>query len=99
VALTPQTTIKVSMFSTRTASATHGDAGAAKLVAHSSPMNTQLGTDLPSKFFADCYELRRRLVHGTTPLPERREVDVSAAQLERFVAHLLSHELLDTVPD
>jgi hypothetical protein len=39
------------------------------------------------------------LVHGTTPLPERREVDVSAAQLERFVAHLLSHELLDTVPD
>jgi hypothetical protein len=56
VALTPQTTIKVSMFSTRTASATHGDAGAAKLVAHSSPMNTQLGTDLPSKFFAHCYD-------------------------------------------
>jgi hypothetical protein len=42
----------------------------------------------PSKFFDHCYELRSRLVHGETPLPERQEVDVSAAQLERFVAHL-----------
>lgn len=53
----------------------------------------------PSKFFAHCYELRSRLVHGATSRPERREVDVSAAQLERFVADLLSRELLDTVPD
>jgi hypothetical protein len=53
----------------------------------------------PSKFFDHCYELRSRLVHGNPPLPERQEVDVSAAQLERFVAHLLSRELLDKVPD
>jgi hypothetical protein len=53
----------------------------------------------PSKFFAHCYELRSRLVHGATSRPERQEVDVPAAQLERFVADLLSRELLDTVPD
>ena len=53
----------------------------------------------PSKFFDHCYELRSRLVHGKPPLPERQEVDVSAAHLERFVAQLLSRELLDTVPE
>jgi hypothetical protein len=53
----------------------------------------------PPKFFAHCYDLRSTLVHGETPLPKRQEVDVSAAQLERFVADLLSRELLDAVPD
>jgi hypothetical protein len=53
----------------------------------------------PSKFFTHCYDLRSRLVHGATSRPERREVDVTAAQLERFVSNLLSRELLDIVPD
>ena len=53
----------------------------------------------PSKFFIHCYELRSRLVHGASSRPDRQELDASAAQLERFVAHLLSHELLDKVPD
>jgi hypothetical protein len=53
----------------------------------------------PSKFFAHCYDLRSRLVHRATSLPERREVDAAVPQLEQFVADLLSRELLDTVPD
>jgi hypothetical protein len=57
-------------------------------------------TDMtPPKFFAHCYDLRSRLVHGKTPLPERQEVRVTAGQLERFVANILSRELLDKVPD
>jgi hypothetical protein len=53
----------------------------------------------PPKFFAHCYDLRSRLVHGAALRPERREVDVAAAHLELFVSHVLSSELLDTVPD
>ena len=49
----------------------------------------------PAKFFSKCYDLRSKLVHGHRPRPPREEVSSRAAQLEVFVSHLLSFELLD----
>jgi hypothetical protein len=50
----------------------------------------------PSLFFTKCYEIRSALVHGRVPRPDRAEVDLMAAQLEMFVGHLLSGDLLTT---
>jgi hypothetical protein len=57
----------------------------------------------PDTFFSHCYTVRSQLVHGLTPRPTAQEVDVLAAQLERYVADLLSGPLLhdasiDTAP-
>jgi len=46
-------------------------------------------------FFSHCYDLRSRLVHGTHPFPTQDEVGAVVAQLEVFVADLLSGELLE----
>lgn len=43
----------------------------------------------PTVFFITCYELRGRLVHGSSPRPRRQQVDPIAANLERFVGELL----------
>jgi hypothetical protein len=51
--------------------------------------------EAPGKFFAKCYMTRSRLVHGNAPLPPRAAVAKQAASLERFVADLLSLELLE----
>ena len=42
------------------------------------------------KFFTDCYGVRSRLTHGNLPLPTPKELGPRAAELERFVAALLS---------
>jgi hypothetical protein len=47
----------------------------------------------PDTFMEKCYTLRSLLVHGTIPRPERKEVDLRAANLERMVGHLLSLKL------
>lgn len=52
----------------------------------------------PTQFFTRCYAMRSQLVHGHYPLPTRTEVDRRAASLELFVSHLLSGELLITIP-
>jgi hypothetical protein len=57
----------------------------------------------PETFFSHCYDVRSRLVHGLRPRPTAQEVDVLAAQLERYVGDLLSGPLLadasiDTAP-
>lgn len=46
------------------------------------------------EFFTDCYGLRSSLVHGGTFFPTRQEVDGTAAQLEVFVADLLTGQYL-----
>jgi hypothetical protein len=46
-------------------------------------------------FFKKCYDLRSKLVHGSYPRPTREVVDAHGAQLETFVADLLSLELAD----
>ena len=43
----------------------------------------------PEVFFAKCYEIRSRLVHGHVPRPARQDVDARAASLEVFVSDLL----------
>jgi hypothetical protein len=48
----------------------------------------------PVAFFSDCYGLRSALAHGADPRPSRTEVDLRAARLEPFVAHLISGSLL-----
>lgn len=48
----------------------------------------------PGAFFTHCYGLRSRLVHGLASFPSRDEVDSAAAQLEVFVADLLTAEYL-----
>ncbi len=53
----------------------------------------------PGAFFTRCYEMRSALVHGRVPRPDRSEVDALAANLEMFVGHLLSGELLVAFPD
>jgi hypothetical protein len=50
------------------------------------------------KFFTYCYALRSQLAHGGYPRPSRNEVDLAAAQLERFVGDLLGIALLDDFP-
>jgi hypothetical protein len=52
----------------------------------------------PKRFFTKCYKLRNGLVHGHDPRPPRADVASRAPHLERFVADLLSIELLDQVP-
>lgn len=49
----------------------------------------------PPKFFTRCYSLRSKLVHGVVPPPTRSEVGTAAANLEVFVSHLLSGDLLE----
>ena len=49
----------------------------------------------PVAFFSDCYGLRSALAHGADPRPSRTEVDLRAARLEPFVAHLISGSLLE----
>jgi hypothetical protein len=49
----------------------------------------------PVAFFSDCYRLRSALAHGADPRPSRTEVDLRAARLEPFVAHLISGLLLE----
>jgi hypothetical protein len=49
----------------------------------------------PARFFTRCYELRSQLVHGHYPRPTMSEVSNRMAQLELFVSHLLSVQLLD----
>jgi hypothetical protein len=44
----------------------------------------------PATFFSYCYSMRGRLFHGNHPLPTRAEVGTCAADLEVFVANLLS---------
>ncbi len=50
-------------------------------------------------FFNECYDVRSALVHGHFPRPTRDEVDRLAANLEVFVGHLISGDLVHTVPD
>lgn len=49
----------------------------------------------PVAFFNRCYEIRSALVHGSENRPSVHEVNIRAAQLENFVADLLSGPLLD----
>jgi hypothetical protein len=42
-----------------------------------------------SDFFADCYKLRSKVVHGSFPRPDVAIVSVRAGQLRTFVANLL----------
>ena len=53
----------------------------------------------PAAFFTRAYEMRSALVHGRVPRPSRLEVDLLAANLEVFVGHVLSGELLTVVDD
>jgi hypothetical protein len=46
-------------------------------------------------FFAYCYDLRSRLVHGKHPFPTFQEVNVAAGSLETFVSDLLTRPLLN----
>lgn len=55
--------------------------------------------DLPApKFFTHCYALRSAMVHGTTAFPSRDTIATVVAQLEVFVADLLSDALLPACP-
>lgn len=49
-------------------------------------------------FFRACYKIRSKLVHGQVPLPERDDVSLLAAHLERFVGDLLSGGLAVALP-
>jgi hypothetical protein len=49
----------------------------------------------PVDFFTNCYTLRSALAHGADPRPSRTEVDLRAARLEPFVAHLITGPLLE----
>jgi hypothetical protein len=51
------------------------------------------GAESSSEFFTTCYSLRSDLVHGRNPRSSRDAVDARAANLELFVADLLSLEL------
>jgi hypothetical protein len=55
------------------------------------------GAETPVQFFSRCYTLRSNLVHGHVPRPAEGEVGSRAANLEVFLGHLLSGELLDAV--
>jgi hypothetical protein len=54
----------------------------------------QYAGDPPDTFFSKCYSIRSGLVHGSHPQPS---LDGRVADLERFVADLLSAELLEAV--
>ena len=73
-----------------------GQAG--RWLAHTLGKREYMGKTAPA-FFSACYELRSRLVHGHMPRPSRDDVDVTAANLELFVGHLLSGPLVDSVAD
>jgi hypothetical protein len=55
----------------------------------------QYGGMAPDRFFMLCYDLRGALVHGRVPRPEASTVGTVAAQLEQFVADLISSPHLD----
>lgn len=48
------------------------------------------GGDSAEKFFARCYTLRSRLVHGAVPRPDIDEVRVCGGNLQRLVGDLLA---------
>lgn len=55
------------------------------------------GDETPVQFFTQCYKLRSNLVHGHVPRPTESDVGSRAANLEVFVGHLVSGELLGAV--
>ncbi len=57
------------------------------------------GGQSPSEFFNVSYGIRSRLVHGDPPRPTWTEVNVRAAELERFVAKLLSVPIIGPLPE
>jgi hypothetical protein len=48
----------------------------------------------PDKFFSKVYSIRSALVHGKSPYPNFKEVGLYAANLEVFVADLISYRTL-----
>jgi CII-binding regulator of phage lambda lysogenization HflD len=46
------------------------------------------------KFFSECYQIRSKLVHGTSSLPTREEVAQYAGELEVFVSDLLTDSFI-----
>ena len=50
----------------------------------------QYGGLTPVQFFKRCYTLRSRLMHGQHPIPTPADLGPAAADLERFVADLLT---------
>jgi hypothetical protein len=56
------------------------------------------GHEPPGEFFARCYRIRSRLVHGDDDRPDLAEVNALGPHLERLVADLLSGPLLG-LPD
>lgn len=68
--------------------------GGRRLVAER--LGNRLYRDEPApKFFASCYTLRSRLVHGGLPLPSREDIARVVGTLEVFVSDLLSGFLGD----
>jgi hypothetical protein len=65
-----------------------------RILAKSLRPRTYGGQD-PVDFFTNCYTLRSALAHGADPRPSRTEVDLGAARLEPFVAHLITGPLLE----
>jgi hypothetical protein len=55
------------------------------------------GSETASEFFRRCYTLRSNLVHGSVPRPSEDDIGARAANLEVFVGHLISGELLAAV--
>jgi hypothetical protein len=55
------------------------------------------GTETAAQFFSRCYTLRSNLVHGHIPRPAEGEIGLRAANLEVFLGHLLSGDLLDAL--
>ncbi len=43
----------------------------------------------PAAFFRHCYDLRSRLVHGTTPRPTRAEINAALTEFQKFMADIL----------
>jgi hypothetical protein len=48
-----------------------------------------------SKLWAEAYDVRSKLVHGSVPRPSHKEVGIYAAKLETMVSALLSRSLID----
>jgi hypothetical protein len=73
-----------------------GQAGR-RLVAQLGERRYMDGNESPVQFFTRCYALRSSLVHGHVPRPAESDVGSRAANLEVFVAHLISGKLLAAV--
>jgi hypothetical protein len=58
----------------------------------------QYGGLRPERFFTQCYELRSRLTHGSTP-PPLDDIGNAAAELERMVRDLIALELSSDADD